>query len=48
MILKGMQLQELSHTSDFDRKNESVMARHPSVVLVILFGIGSQRLRTQR
>lgn len=38
MILKDMQLQELSHTSHFDRKIESVMARHPSVLLVILFG----------
>jgi predicted nucleotidyltransferase len=38
MILKSMQLQEPHHISDLDRKIEHVMARHPSVVLVILFG----------
>ncbi len=37
MILKSMQLQEPSHTIDLDRKIEQVMARHPSVVLAILF-----------
>lgn len=35
MVLKSMQP---SHTSDLDRKIEHVMARHPSVVLVFLFG----------
>lgn len=38
MILKSMRLQESSHTSDLDRKIEHMMARHPSVILVILFG----------
>ena len=38
MILKSMQLQKPSHISDLDRKIESVMTRHPSVILVILFG----------
>lgn len=38
MILKSMQLQEPSHTSDLDRKITCVMARHPSVILAILFG----------
>ena len=38
MILKSMQLQERSHISDLDRKIEHVVARHPSVVLAILFG----------
>jgi predicted nucleotidyltransferase len=38
MILKSMLLQEPSHTSDLNRKIEDVMARHPSVILVILFG----------
>lgn len=38
MILKSMHSQGPSHTSDLDQKIESVMARHPSVILVILFG----------
>ncbi|MDH4084890.1 MAG: nucleotidyltransferase domain-containing protein [Nitrospira sp.] len=38
MILKSMQLQKPPHTSDLDRNIEHVMARHPSVVLAILFG----------
>ena len=38
MILKSMQLQKPPYTSDLDRKIESVMTRHPSVILVILFG----------
>jgi len=38
MILKGMQPHEPSHTSDLDGKIEYVMARHPTVVLAILFG----------
>jgi predicted nucleotidyltransferase len=32
-----MQLQEPPHISDLDRKIESVISRHPSVTLVILF-----------
>ena len=38
MILKSMQSQESPITSDLDRKIQHVMARHPSVVLAILFG----------
>lgn len=37
MILTSMQLQEPPHISDLDRKIESVISRHPSVTLVILF-----------
>jgi predicted nucleotidyltransferase len=46
MILKSMQLQKPPYTSDLDRKIEYVMARHPSVVLAILFGsIAKDRAR---
>lgn len=38
MILKSMQQLDPPLHSDLDRKIEGVMARHPSVVLVILFG----------
>lgn len=38
MILRSMQLQEPPQTSDLDQKIKYVMARHPSVVLAILFG----------
>ena len=38
MILRSMQLQEPSQTSDLDQKIKYVMARHPSVSLAILFG----------
>ena len=38
MILKSMPLHESSHSSDLDETITCVMARHPSVVLVILFG----------
>jgi uncharacterized protein len=38
MILRSMQLQEPPQTSDLDQKIKYVIARHPSVVLAILFG----------
>jgi len=38
MVLRSMQLQEPPQTSDLDQKIKYVMARHPSVVLAILFG----------
>lgn len=38
VILKSMQPQGPPLTSDLDRRIEYVMARHPSVVLAILFG----------
>ena len=38
MILRSMKLQEPPQTSDLDQKIKYVIARHPSVVLAILFG----------
>lgn len=38
MILKSMQTQESPHSFDLDQKIKDVIARHPSVVLAILFG----------
>lgn len=38
MVLKSMPLHESSRISDLDETITRVMSRHPSVVLVILFG----------
>lgn len=38
MVLKSMALHESSRISDLDETITCVMSRHPSVVLVILFG----------
>lgn len=46
MILTSMDLQNPPYISDLDRIIENVMARHPSVVLALLFGsMAKDRLR---